>query len=156
MADWTLQNINSSIRLAVNSLRKWRFRPQPPKKRWSKTTFRVLLHQNYTSVTPTTIRRQTTFIMEVKRQKSISSEKSQKSQKNCQKSRFFEKFWLLWFPTSLCAITLLPVLDRTAKQKSWKKFKKLRAGMTFLKKSVFDPPNRQNLFSQAYLGDMTY
>ena len=27
--------------------------------------------------------------------------------------------------------------------------------MTFLKKSVFDPPNRQYLFSQAYLGDVT-
>ena len=27
--------------------------------------------------------------------------------------------------------------------------------MTFLKKSVFDPPNRQYLFSQAYLGDLT-
>ena len=105
-------------------------------------TFRVLLRQNYTSVTPTTFRRQTTFILEVKSQKSIISEKSQKSRKKCQKSRFFKNFWLLSLPTSLRAITLLPVLDRTAKQKSWKIFKKLRAGMTFLKKSVFDPPNR--------------
>ena len=32
MADCTLQNINSSIRLAVNSLRKGHFCPQPPKK----------------------------------------------------------------------------------------------------------------------------
>ena len=74
--------------------------------------------------------------------KSIVSEKSQKSRKNCQKSRFFEKFWLLSLPTCLRAITLLPVLDRTALWKSWKFFKKLLAGMTFLKKSVFDPPNR--------------
>ena len=91
-------------------------------------------------MTPTTFRRQTTFIMEVKSEKSIVSEKSQKSRKNCQKSRFFEKFWLLSLPTCLRAITLLPLLDRTALWKSWKFFKKLLAGMTFLKKSVFDPP----------------
>ena len=102
----------------------------------------MLLRQNYTSMTPTTFRRQTTFIMGVKSEKSIVSEKSQKSRKNCQKSRFFEKFWLLSLPTCLRAITLLPVLDQTALWKNWKKFKKLLAGMTFLKKSVFDPPNR--------------
>ena len=102
----------------------------------------MLLRQNYTFVTPTTFQRQTTFILEVKSQKSIISEKSQKSRKNCQKSRFFEKFWLLWLPTSVRAITLLPVLDRTVLRKNLKKIKKLLAGMTFLKKSVFDPPNR--------------
>ena len=100
----------------------------------------MLLRQNYTFVTPTTFQRQTTFILEVKSQKSIISEKSQKSRKNCQKSRFFEKFWLLWLPTSVRAISLLPVLDRTVLRKNWKKIKKLLAGMTFLKKSVFDPP----------------
>ena len=42
----------------------------------------------------------------------------------------------------LCAaITLLPVVDRIAQHKSWNNFKKLRAGVTFLKKSLFDTPN---------------
>ena len=40
--------------------------------------FRVLVRQNYTSMTPTTFRRQTTFNMGVKSEKSIVSEKSQK------------------------------------------------------------------------------
>ena len=114
----------------------------PPirQKFWPKMTFWVPLRQNYTFVTPITFRRQTTFIIKIKGQMSTISEKSQKSRKNWQKLRFFEKFWLLWLSTSLRAITLLPVPDRTAQQKSWKNFKKMRAGMTILKKSAFDPP----------------
>ena len=44
--------------------------------------FRVLLHQNYTSVTPIIYQRQTTFIIEVTSQKSTICEKIQKMQKN--------------------------------------------------------------------------
>ena len=139
----TLQNINSSIRLAVNSLWKGLLCPQPSKQCCSKRTFRVPLRQNYTSATRTTFQRQTTFMVEVKGQSQSFPRNFKIHEKNCQRSQFFEKFWLLSLPTSLRAITLLPVLDRNAQNKSRNNFKKLRAGMTFLKKSLFDPPPPQ-------------
>ena len=101
MTDWTLQNINNSISLAVNSLRKGHFCPPTAKKNWSKMKFRVLLRQNFTSMTPNICWRQTIFIKDVTGQKSTIFEKKSKITKKCQKSWLFKKIWLLWLLTSL-------------------------------------------------------
>ena len=136
----TLQNINSSIRLAVNSLWKGLLCPQPSKQCCSKRTFRVTLRQNYTSATRTTFQRQTNFMVEVKDKSQSFPRNFKNHEKNVKYHNFFEKFWLLSLPTSLRAITLLPVLDRIAQNKSWNHFKKLRSGMTFLKSRFLTPP----------------
>ena len=117
--------------------------PQPSKQYWSKRTFRVPLRQNYTAATRTTFQRQTTFMVEVKGQSQSFPRNVKNHKKNCQRSQFFEKFWLLSLPTSLRAITLLPVVDQIAQHKKWKYFKKLRAGMTFLKSRFLTPPPPQ-------------
>ena len=101
MIEWTLQNINRSIRLAAITFRKGPLCPPTVTKNSSETTFGVLLRHNYTSVTPNNFRRQTTFIMKVTRQKSTISEKKSKITKKCQKSWLFKKIWLLWLLTSL-------------------------------------------------------
>ena len=111
--------------------------PQPSKQYWSKRTFRVPLRQNYTSATRTTFQRQTTFMVEVRGQSQSFPRTVKNHKKNCQRSQFFEKFWLLSLPTSLRAITLLPVVDQIENRKY---FKKLRAGMTFLKSRFLTPP----------------
>ena len=153
MTDRTLQNINISIRLAANTLRKGPFCP-PNRQKIVDQKWRLECPYAKTTLLrpPLLFDGRQLFIKDVKGQKSIFSEKSRKSRKKSQKSRFFENFWLLWLPTSLRAITLLPALDRTAQQNSWKNFKKVQAGMTFLKKSVFDPPppNRQSLLTSIF------
>ena len=101
MIEWSLQNINRSIRLAAITFRKGPLCPPTVTKNSSETTFWVLLRHNYTSVTPNNFRRQTTFIMKVTSQKSTISEKKSKITKKCQKSWLFKKFWLLWLLTSL-------------------------------------------------------
>ena len=101
MADSTLQNINSLIRLAAITLRKWPLCPPTDKKNWSKTTFLELLHQNYLSATPNDFQRQSIFIKEAIGQKSTISEKKSKITKKCQKSWLFKKIWLLWLLISL-------------------------------------------------------
>ena len=102
--------------------------------------FRVLLHQNYTSVTPIIYRRQTTFIIEVTSQKSTICEKIQKKCKKSQKLWFFENFWLLWLLTSLRGITPLPVLDQSFFWKKVKKFQKSSCGDDFFQKVAILPP----------------
>ena len=114
--------------------------PQPSKQYWSKRTFRVPLRQNYTSATRTTFQRQTTFMVEVRGQSQSFPRNVKNHKKNVRDHNFFEKFWLLSLPTSLRAITLLPVVDQIAQHKNWKYFKKLRAGMTFLKSRFLNPP----------------
>ena len=102
--------------------------------------FRVLLHQNYTSVTPIIYRRQTTFIIEVTSQKSTICEKIQKNAKKCQKLWFFENFWLLWLLTSLRGITPLPGHDQSFFWKKVKKFQKSSCGDDFSQKVAILPP----------------
>ena len=63
--------------------------------------FRVLLCQNFTSMTPNICWRQTIFIKDVTGQKSTIFEKKSKITKKCQKSWLFKKIWLLWLLTSL-------------------------------------------------------
>ena len=112
MADWTLQNIDSSIRLAVISFRKAPLCPPTYKKNSSKIYFLVLLRQNYTSLTPNDFRRQITFIGKVIGHKSTVSEKKSKITKKCQKSWLFKKSWLLWLLTSLHFCTCPTVHDQ--------------------------------------------
>ena len=63
--------------------------------------FKVLLRQNFTSMTPNIFWRQTIFIKDVTGQKSTIFEKKSKITKKCQKSWLFKKIWLLWLLTSL-------------------------------------------------------
>ena len=105
----------------------------------------------------TTFQRQTPFMVEVTGQSQSFPRNFKNHEKKCQRSQFFEKFWLLSLPTSLRAITLLPVLDRIAQNKSWNIFKKLRAGLTFLKRSLFDsppPPPTCKIFSHKHIWRM--
>ena len=127
--------------------------PQPSTQYWSKRTFRVPLRQNYTSATRTTFQRQTTFMVEVRGQSQSFPRNVKNNKKNCQRSQFFEKFWLLSLPTSLRAITLLPVVDQIAQHKNWKYFKHLRVGMTFLKSRFLTPPTCK-IFSQKHIWRM--
>ena len=74
------------------------------------------------------------------RSKSIISEKLQKSRKKCQRSQFFLTFWLLSLPTSLRAITLLPVLDRIAQNKIETISKNCERVWLFSKSRFLTPP----------------
>ena len=64
----------------------------PPNRQFfiSKTTFGVLLCKNFTSVTPTIYRRQTTFIIEAISQKSTICEKNKKNPKNVKNGEFWK------------------------------------------------------------------
>ena len=73
--------------------------------------FKVLLRQNFTSMTPNIFWRQTIFIKDVTGQKSTIFEKKSKITKKCQKSWLFKKSWLLWLLTSLHFCTCPTVHD---------------------------------------------
>ena len=100
----------------------------------------MLVRPNYTSMTPIHFRRQTTFIMGSKRQKSTISEKTEKKSKSRQKSWFFKEFWLLWLLTSMRDIIPQPVPDRCSFWKKLKIFQKSGCGDKIFKKVDFWPP----------------
>ena len=91
-------------------------------------------------MTPLIFRRQTTFIMDNKGQKSTISEKTEKKSKSRKKSWLFKKFWLLWLLTSMRVITAPPVPDRCSFWKKSKKFQKSAGGGDDFKKVDFWPP----------------
>ena len=150
----TLQNINSSIRLAVNSLWKGLLCPN----RQNNIDRKGRLECPYAKTTllrPELLfngRQLLWWRSEVK--VNHFRETSKKNKKNCQRSQFFEKFWLLSLPSSLRAITLLPVVDQIAQHKNWKYFKNLRVGMIFLKSRFLTPPPTRKIFSQKHIWKM--
>ena len=103
--------------------------------------FRVLLHQNYNSVTPIIYRRQTTFIIEVTSQKSTICEKIQKNAKKMPKIVIFWKFltsvtsdFIARYNTPTCA------WSKFLLKKSEKISKKFVRGWLFPKSRDFTPP----------------
>ena len=116
--------------------------------------FRVLLHQNYTSVTPIIYRRQTTFIIEVTSQKSTICEKIQKNAKKCQKLRFFWKFltsvtsdFIARYNTPTCA------WSKFLLKKSEKISKKFVRGWLFPKSRDFTPPTAKKCNKEQFNQD---
>ena len=135
----TLQNINSSIRLAVKSLWKGLLCPN----RQNNIDRKGRLECSYAKTTllrPELLFNGRQLLWWRSKVKVNHFRETSKITKYCQRSQFFEKFWLLSVPTSLRAITLLPVVDQIAQHKNWKNFKKLRVGMTFLKSRFLTPP----------------
>ena len=91
-------------------------------------------------MTPIIFRRQTTFIIGSKSQKSTISEKTEKKSKSRKKSWFFKKFRLLWLLTSMRAITAPSVPDRCSFWKKSKKIQKSAGGGDDFKEVDFWPP----------------
>ena len=136
----TLQNINSSIRLAVNSLWKGLLCPQPSKQCCSKRTFGVPLRKNYTSATRTTFQQQTNFMVEVKGQSQSFPRNFKNHEKKMSKITIF--FNILTSVTSdISARYNTPTCawSNCTKQKL-KQFQKIASGYDFSQKVAFWPP----------------
>ena len=108
--------------------------------------FRVLLRQNFTSMTPNIFWLQKIFIKDVTGQKSTIFEKKSKITKKCQKSWLFKKNWLLWLLTSLHFYTCPTVHEYCPNMRQRKKTTENYIFGDFFRKSHHrTPPTSQKL-----------